>query len=208
VYAPTQQVKARKGVDLVFQETRRTIRGSELIRVVLVAVLVASTLVMATASPAEAYLRHGCEYDNDSIDPISYRFFSVNSTYENAFTDGQSHWNAAAVPGYFQEKSTSLDPEVNVTDGVYGGGYYALASWGCSGGFYTGNETNIRFDTDTMSSLTTAQKNAIAAHELGHAYGLADVSGSTCRVMYDVKALSGCAWFPASDDINGVNAVY
>ena len=75
----------------------------------------------------EAYLPHGCEYDNDSISPISYRFFSVGSLYETAFTSGQARWDAQSVPGYFSEHSSSWDPEINVTDGVYGGGYYALA---------------------------------------------------------------------------------
>jgi hypothetical protein len=169
--------------------------------------LVALALVVVTADPAKAFVTHGCRYDPASIYPISFRFFSVGSSYVTATKAGVSRWKAAAVPGYFQEQSLSLDPEVNVTDGPYGGWYYALTWWGCNSGLYAENEVNLDWDTVNCAGLTAGQKRDIAIHELGHAYGLADVSGSLCRVMNAAKALQGCGYFPASDDINGVNYI-
>jgi hypothetical protein len=132
----------------------------------------------------------------------------VTGTIQTAFNDGQARWDASAVPGYFDQQDWSLDPEVPVHDGVYGSTWWGLTSWGCSSGYYTGNEVYMKFDTDNMGTLVAWQRRNIAIHELGHAYGLAEVSGSTCRVMNTYKALEGCASFPASDDIAGVNAVY
>lgn len=176
--------------------------------VVVLALVVTGTQVV-TQGTAEAYLFSGCEYDNNSISPISYRYYSLWSSTKTAFTDGQARWDQSSSPGYFAEQWWSTDPEINVTDGVYGADYIALASWRCDAdGTYEGNEMSIKFDTTKMSNLTAAQRRDIAIHELGHSYGLWDVTGSLCRVMYDVKALSGCGWFPASDDVNGVNAVY
>lgn len=186
-----------------------TRKRSAILGVVVALALAVAGIQVVAQGTAEAYWRHGCEYDNDSISPISYRYYSLWSSTKTAFTDGQARWDQSASPGYFAEQWWSTDPEINVTDGVYGGGYIALASWRCDDdGTYEGNETSIKFDTTEMSNLTTAQKRDIAIHELGHSYGLWDVTGSLCRVMYDAKALSGCAWFPASDDIAGVNAVY
>jgi hypothetical protein len=175
---------------------------------VLVIGLAALASVVVTADSAQAYVVHGCKYDPASIDPISFRFFSVGSLYVTATKSGVSRWNAAAVPGYFQEQSLSPDPEVNVTDGPYGGEWYALTWWGCTSGLYSGNEVNLDWDTVNSAGLTTTQKRDIAIHELGHAYGLADVSGSLCRVMDAAKAVAQCGYFPASDDINGVNYIY
>lgn len=173
-----------------------------------VAALLTLVAVVGGRSMAEAYVLHGCEYAAGSIDPISYRFYSITGTIKTAFNEGQANWDAAAVPGYFDQQDWSLDPEVPVHDGVYGGGWYGLTSWGCSSGHYTGNEVYMKFDTTEMGTLAAWQRRNIAIHELGHAYGLADVTGTLCRVMNVGKALEGCAVFPASDDISGVNAIY
>lgn len=173
-----------------------------------------STVVLATivftavigVGVTQAYSLHGCEYDNNSIEPISYRFYSVGATYETAFTSGQAAWDGTPSPGTFTENSTSLDPEINVTDGDFDMGWYASATWGCNDGLYTGNEVNIKFDTENMAGLSAHEKKIVAEHELGHAYGLADVS-TGCRVMRIGTAFT-CGTMPAQDDIDGVNAVY
>ena len=70
------------------------------------------------------YTLAGCRYDPDSIEPISYRFFSVGSDYETAFKEAEEEWDDTTAPGYFQEQSASFDPEINVTDD------YVAENWG------------------------------------------------------------------------------
>lgn len=179
------------------------------IEIAALATLVAAVALIAVfPKAAAAYALHGCKYDPDSISPISYRFFSVSDDHEDAFDGGQADWDSAYnVPGHFREQSWSVDPEINVIDGSYSSDWYALASWGCSGGEYTGNEVTIDFDASNTGSLTDDQLVAIAVHELGHAYGL-DERHSACRVMNVPEALDLCTSFPAADDRAGVRAVY
>ena len=44
------------------------------------------------------YTLAGCRYDPDSIEPISYRFFSVGSDYETAFKDAEDEWDDTTAP--------------------------------------------------------------------------------------------------------------
>ncbi|MEI9907649.1 MAG: hypothetical protein WDO06_06980 [Actinomycetota bacterium] len=160
---------------------------------------------------AYAYATSGCKYSSGSIDPISYRFFSVaESSYVDATKYGANAWNATSTPGYFSEESLSLDPEVNVTDDAYGANtFYAKIEATCTGGgVYSGNEVNFIWNTDEAPSRTTSQKQRIGTHELGHAYGLAHVS-TLCRIMRaDVGYMTDCTiTTPAADDIDGANAV-
>ncbi len=178
----------------------------------IVAALLSAALTLAIslygAGAAIAYVTHGCEYDNDSISPVEYRFFSVGSAYETAFKNAEAAWDATASPGHFAEDSSSLDPEINVTDGVFSGSWWALTSWGCNGGLYSGNETNTKFDTDGMADLTATEKKIVAEHEIGDSYGLGDTPQTGCRVMRQGEHKFTCGTMPAADDINGVNAVY
>ncbi len=189
----------------------RVVSGSPYWRIEVAAVaalFAALALMVVLPKAAAAYELHGCKYDPDSISPISYRFFSVSDDHEDAFGDGQADWDSAYdVPGHFSERSASPDPEINVIDGSYSSDNYALASWACSSGEYSGNEVTIDFDASNTGSLTDAQRVVIAVHELGHAYGL-DERSWACRVMNVPEALNACTSFPAADDRAGVRDVY
>ncbi len=169
------------------------------------------TLVVLVFTPgiASAYATHGCAYDSNSISPISYRFFSVNSAYETAFSDAEAAWDATSAPGYFSEQSSSWDPEINVIDGEYSGSWWAQTVWTCdSDDTYGGNEVEIKFDTGDMASLNANKKKLVAEHEIGHAYGLDHVS-SGCHVMKQGTYKFTCTGsLPSSDDVSGVDAIY
>lgn len=183
-------------------------RDTKALLVGLASALLSLTVLTVIAPPAGAYTFTGCEYDNNSISPISYRFFSVGSAYEVALSGGAVNWNGTSVPGYFEQHSSSLDPEINVTDGTYSGTFWAQTSWSCqSNGLYSGNEVDIRFDTEDMAGLTSDEKRLVAMHELGHAYGLGHMTDG-CHVMRQGREKFTCGTLPSSDDINGVHAVY
>jgi hypothetical protein len=166
--------------------------------------------VFASLSPASSYTFSGCKYSGSSP-AISYRYFSVSSTFQTAFDQGQYAWDVTPVPGYFYPTSSS-DPMINVYDASsYSGTWWALSSWGCSGGTYTSNETTVKMDAAEMSSLSAYQKKLVLIHELGHVYGLWH-SGSGCsssRVMSQGTTKFSCSGTaPWSNDQAGVIARY
>ena len=170
-------------------------------------------LLVSVASPVEAadpyYVHHGCWYNPNSMNPISYRFFSVHSDYETAFKDGEAEWDSTSAPGYFREQSWSVDPEINVTDGFYMAGWNAETTGSCPSttGLWNGNEVGIDFNRTEMDDDSASAKEITAMHEIGHAYGLAHVS-SGCRLMRDSDIINTCGSMPTSDDVDGVIARY
>ncbi len=167
------------------------------------------------------YTFSGCRYDPDSIEPISYRFFSVGSDYETAFKEAEEEWDDTTAPGYFQEQSASFDPEINVTDDFLYDKWGARVDGHCDIypsspsidstliGNYTGNEVELRFNTRTMASLSAADKKLVAMHEIGHAYGIDHVT-SGCRLMREhTNDYNSCGTdMPSADDLAGVAALY
>ncbi len=160
-------------------------------------------------SDDSGYAFRGCKYDPDTIEPISYRFFSVGSIYETAFKEGEKAWDQTTVPGYFHEHSRSVDPEINVIDSRSSGQWDAMMTGQCptDTGLYEGNEVEIEFNTRKMAPLTAKQKKIVAMHELGHAYGLAHVPDG-CRLMRQGAYKFTCGTMPSADDIAGVTALY
>lgn len=78
-----------------------------------VAALTAALLSLATASDARIAQgvppSKGCEYANDAISSISYRFHSMYDAYETAFQSAAQAWNNTSnVPGHF-----TLSPQFN-----------------------------------------------------------------------------------------------
>ena len=182
-------------------------QGKRLVRGFAAASLAAGAVSIGYAPPAGAWATHGCRYDPASISPISYRYFAVTQPYRTAFGTAQSDWDATTAPGWFDEQSTSLDPEVNVVDDHLSATWWAQASWSCTGGgLYGGNEVQIQFNERTMAGLSAFERHVVAEHEIGHAYGLDHVDN--CAVMKQGDAKFTCGAMPAADDVNGVHHVY
>lgn len=158
-------------------------------------------------SPGSPYGSGNCRFPTNSIDPIYYRFFSVRWYNEVAFAQGEERWNATSAPGEFQEHSFHWDPHINVTDEyVYGSNTYAfLVEPSCVGGYWSGNEVEIRFNLFYYNYSTQGM---VASHELGHAYGLPHYGG--CNLMNStITTINNCNISgPTSIDVQRAQALY
>ena len=72
-------------------------------------------LLAVLASSAEANY-NGCRYDPDTIDPITYDFYSVELQINTSVRTGEAVWDSTSAPGYFSEDNYASDPEINIYD--------------------------------------------------------------------------------------------
>lgn len=181
-------------------------------RTITLAMAAAVTLAFVQATGASAYTFNCGRFDG-TYPTITYRFYSVGSTWTTAFDQGQYAWDATTAPGYLLSAQSDSDPMVSVNDGSYSWDSWAKNSGTCFGGIWVGNEVDQYYNTRSTGSLTPYQKKLVAIHELGHAYGI-DHTSLTCSspgpsVMRQGSGKFSCSGTaPWTDDVNGSRARY
>lgn len=166
-------------------------------------------LGMVNASSAAAYNTLGCKWSSSSVrlyvpSPLlSYPVWwnaaanwngldakYVSSSTTDVYGTNENRGNTVSWTGVTRAKGTvqSFPP--------------------CSNGRWTSGRMEVVLNWSLISNLgySSAKRQGVAAHELGHAFGLAHNSASTGILMYPYD--SRTTNVPASDDKAGVNALY
>ncbi|MBX6351137.1 MAG: matrixin family metalloprotease [Clostridia bacterium] len=165
-------------------------------------------LVVALSVRALAYTLLGGSWA--SVDPLDYRFGSITEASKTAFTYSLAAWNNAQQSARFAAGDSSAPVTLSDVDdpgAAWDGITYLEPCGGCQ---YTSAVAEL--NTHWTSSYTGAERQSVAAHELGHVLGLGHESGAVLMNPYTCGETSRWCTYgintPQSDDVQGVEDLY
>ncbi|HEY7342232.1 MAG TPA: matrixin family metalloprotease [Ktedonobacterales bacterium] len=176
--------------------------GNLLTAVGMIAVLLGYAFM---APSTNAYATEGIRWvDNWHI---YYTMKPMQSYDSQAWTDGVWAWNNSAAPVFFYGGGSQIIM-FDANDGA--NGYSGWTTWGVNtfnctypSGYNQLKVANVKLNYYYTQSYSPTARKGVAAHELGHALGLAHASLTSSLMYY-----ASTATVPQSDDINGVNYIY
>ena len=178
-----------------------------------VGLVLAATGLSATfgVARADAYYLNGCKWGTTSIkfyvpSPlVSYtswwnganswsglqaQYVAGTSSSHHVYGNNENRGNTVIWTGATRTKGTVQSPP------------------SCTGGFFSAGQVEvvINWSLVTTYGYSSSQIRMVAAHELGHAFGLAHNPDSLARLMYPYDSRTVIT--PQTDDKAGVNAIY
>lgn len=122
-----------------------------------------------------------------SVDSGKHLDWSGSTAYSSNFTTGVNTWNAYKS-GVIRKDGLLTVNDVTISDvSSLSGNTVALTTQYYTGSGGKSTSATIKFSTPQINNLTSAKRNIVCTHELGHTLGLDENndSGSTSIIMYN-----------------------
>ena len=172
------------------------------------------SIMISMSVSAGAYNLLGPRHKNSKI----YYYYDnwVNSKARSAVGVSADAWRAKTTEATISHYSENPNGEY---DFYISAGEYPNAQWDgltngkTQNGYFIPKTITVTFNMSERAWNDAKALNSVAAHELGHVFGL-DENGTTKTIMNSYTYNTGSRYeyygltTPQSDDINGVNAIY
>lgn len=165
-------------------------------------------LAVVGAPDADAYAFNGCRWNHTGVRlyvpaplvsaPVwnsaqaSWRGLDAGFVWNGSPADvtgtNESRGNTVAWTGVTRQKGT------------------VQSAPSCPNGFFASGQVEVVLNWSVVSGYSASKRQGVAAHELGHALGLAHTTSSQGVLMYPYD--SRTVYTPQGDDKAGVNARY
>lgn len=141
-------------------------------------------------------------------DTLLYLDYTTNGSWQANMVAAIESWKETSTPVYLRPGNFNIS-EVDFYGGSYSGSWWGYAEHHpCVGGACSPYAyVNIYYNTRTLSGENNLVKNKVAAHEIGHALGLAHVS---YYALYKSIMKQGALGYsePQNHDVNDTNQLY
>jgi predicted Zn-dependent protease len=175
-----------------------------------IVVFMLAWMIVSAAQLAAGFVTEGCKWPGTG----SNIYWNTNTSgdYYTQAVNAASDWTNTPTPIYM---TMSSNPQwITVQANNYGStgqdGVSYLICDQITGAFGPGTTSN--WNTYYTDGYSSAARQSVMVHELGHAIGLAHTGGSPCSIpiMYpSSERYSSCGYInPQQDDVNGVNYIY
>jgi hypothetical protein len=170
--------------------------------------------VIAEPSEAKAYSLEGPRWQGQPTSGccanLIVEYLTVTQSYDSAgYFTGFLSWNHSFGSGVNVNVTTSSNSRWTADDL-----YNNQVSWDGLAPFSTTlngqyfNAVSMHLNYYWTSSYSQSVVNALAAHEIGHGLGLADINACTLMQPSTPQRIACGVYGPTQDDKNGVNAQY